>query len=431
MKPTLTANGNLTILRAVNWNRPDDAYTKMFWDQNVRQFWVDEEIPLADDKLSWMTLSKEEKQVYEKVLAGLTLLDSVQGSVGMPLLSQHIPSLQAKAVLGFMGAMEHMHAKSYSSIFSTLCTSERIAELFEWVQQEPVLQEKQSFVHRRYLGVTDTPSLYQGLAASVLLESFLFYSGFFYPLLLAGQGRLVNSGEIINLIIRDESIHGVFVGLQAQEVYASLLEKAQYEARDGVYRMLEHLAGLEERYTRMLYTPLGLEEAVITFSHYNADKALMNLGLEPCFGVSAEQVNPVVLAGLRTETKNHDFFSTKGNGYVKAIRVEPLSDEDFFFEGLSAEYQPVTKRDGRVVPFDELRIVRAVEKAAAAVGVATDPAVVERQIVAPILRKARRQPLHIEAIQDMVETGLMQSYPAVARAYILYREQRARERGLA
>jgi|GEM_PF-35499 len=419
---------SLSVLSAVNWNRPDDGYTKMFWDQNVRQFWVDEEIPLADDKLSWMTLAKEEQRVYEQVLAGLTLLDTVQGSVGMPLLSQHIESLQAKAVMGFMGAMEHMHAKSYSSIFSTLCTSERIAELFDWVRSEPVLQEKQQFVHRRYLGVQDGQSLYLGLAASVLLESFLFYSGFFYPLLLAGQGRMVSSGEIINLIIRDESIHGVYVGLLAQEVYAGLPEARQKTAREGVYRMLEHLAGLEERYSRMLYTPLGLTEAVVTFSRYNADKALMNLGLEPYFGVSAEAVNPVVLAGLSTHTKNHDFFSTKGNGYVKAIRVEPIQDEDFIFEGLAPEYQPVLKRDGRVVPFDELRIVRAVEKAGAATGVALDPGVIERQILGPIKRKARQQRLHIEEIQNLVEEGLMKSYPAVARAYILYREERAKAR---
>jgi ribonucleoside-diphosphate reductase beta chain len=181
----------------------------------------------------------------------------------------------------------------------------------------------------------------------------------------------------------------------------------------------------------MLYTPLELVESVITFSRYNADKALMNLGLEPYFGVSAEAVNPVVLAGLSTRTKNHDFFSTKGNGYVKAIRVEPLQDEDFIFEGLAQEYQPVTKRDGRVVPFDELRIVRAVEKAGDATGVVLDPALIEQHVLAPIKRKARHRQLHIEQIQDMVEEGLMHSYPAVARAYILYREERARRRGLA
>jgi len=421
----------LQAATAVNWNRPEDAYSKMFWDQNVRQFWVDEEIPLADDKLTWMTLSKEEQRLYEQVLAGLTLLDTVQGSVGMPLLSQHIPKLQAKAVLSFMGAMEHMHAKSYSSIFSTLCSSERIGELFDWVKGQPLLQEKQRFVLERYQGAQDPQSLYLGLAASVFLESFLFYSGFFYPLLLAGQGRLVNSGEIISLIIRDESIHGVYVGLLAQEVCASLGERAQKKAEREVYEMLEQLEALERRYTQTLYAPLGLEEAVLTFAHYNADKALMNLGLKPHFEVGAEQVNPVVLAGLSTRTKNHDFFSTKGNGYVKAIRVEPLCDADFIFEGLSPEYLPVTKRDGREVPFDEMRIVRAVEKAATAVGVGLEPEVIEQHILSPIKRRARKERLHIEQIQDMVEEGLMKRYPQVARAYILYREERARQRGLA
>ncbi|WP_018466219.1 class 1b ribonucleoside-diphosphate reductase subunit beta [Calidithermus timidus] len=316
---------------AVNWNRPEDGYTKMFWDQNVRQFWVDEEIPLSDDKLTWMTLSPQEQRLYEHVLGALTLLDTEQGSVGMPLLSQHMGSAQVRAVMGFMGAMEHMHAKSYSSIFSTLCTSECIEEIFEWVKHNRLLQEKLALVHERYCSVWGQKSLYLALCTSVFLESYLFYSGFFYPLLLAGQGKLVNSGEIINLIIRDESIHGVYVGLLAQGVFERFSHRAQLEARQEALGILEQLDQLEARYTAELYTPVGLEEQVTLFCRYNADKALMNLGLEPYFGIGEEQVNPVVLAGLRTETKNHDFFSTKGNGYVKATRVEPLRDEDFVF----------------------------------------------------------------------------------------------------
>ncbi|MEC2479485.1 ribonucleoside-diphosphate reductase, partial [Bacillus cereus] len=34
---------------------------------------------------------------------------------------------------------------------------------------------------------------------------------------------------------------------------------------------------------------------------------------------------------LRTDTKNHDFFSVKGNVYVKATNVEKLADDDFVF----------------------------------------------------------------------------------------------------
>ncbi len=328
----LTGADGLNLVRpAVNWNRQDDGFTKMFWDQNVRQFWVDEEIPLADDKLSWMTLEPAEQRIYEHVLGGLTLLDTEQGSNGMPLIATAVESHQAKAVLGFMGAMEHMHAKSYSSIFSTLCTSRRIDEIFEWVKNERALQDKLAFVHERYVAIRDDKSLYLAMAASVLLESYLFYSGFYYPLYLAGQGKLVASGEIINLIIRDESIHGVYVGALAQAQFNKLSTDDQKEVEQEVVGMLEKLSAIENNYTARLYDPIGLTAQVERFTQYNADKAMQNLGLEPVFDIDAANINAVVFAGLRTDTKNHDFFSTKGNGYIKTTKVEPLRDEDFIF----------------------------------------------------------------------------------------------------
>lgn len=56
---------------------------------------------------------------------------------------------------------------------------------------------------------------------------------------------------------------------------------------------------------------------------------MMNLGLEPLF--EEEDVNPIVFNGISTRTKQHDFFSKKGNGYVRTLNVEPLRDEDFTF----------------------------------------------------------------------------------------------------
>lgn len=52
--------------------------------------------------------------------------------------------------------------------------------------------------------------VYMALVASVFLETYLFYSGFFLPLWLSGQGQMVASADIIKKIIADESIHGVF-----------------------------------------------------------------------------------------------------------------------------------------------------------------------------------------------------------------------------
>ena len=49
-------------------------------------------------------------------------------------------------------------------------------------------------------------------------------------LYLAGQGKLTASGEIINLIIRDESIHGVFVGILTK-IFAELSAEEQQEVQ--------------------------------------------------------------------------------------------------------------------------------------------------------------------------------------------------------
>ncbi|MFD1886913.1 class 1b ribonucleoside-diphosphate reductase subunit beta [Paenibacillus wenxiniae] len=317
-------------IKAVNWNRPDDDFTMMFWNQNIMQFWTDDEIPLSDDKMSWIQLSDAERETYMKVLGGLTLLDTIQGGIGMPQILEHVDGLQRKAVLGFMAMMEQIHAKSYSSIFTTLSSTEEIDSIFKWVEEHPRLQRKAETVRQYYNNINSPKELFLAMSASVLLESYLFYSGFFYPLYLAGQGKMTCSGEIIDLILRDESIHGVYVGVLAQEIYNDLDEHEQKDAYETLEGLFRYLHENEEGYTAEVYDPIGLTEEVNIFLRYNANKAFMNLGFDPLF--PDEEVNPIVFNGISTHTKQHDFFSKKGNGYVRAINVERLTDEDFKFD---------------------------------------------------------------------------------------------------
>ncbi|EQK41756.1 ribonucleotide reductase, small chain family protein [[Clostridium] bifermentans ATCC 19299] len=314
------------IHKAVNWNVEDDGFTQAFWDQNVKQFWLPEEISVSKDLKTWADLSESEKELYKKVLAGLTLLDTKQGNNGVPSMMSLTDNLQRKAVLSFMGTMEEIHAKSYSSIFMTLLTTPQIEDLFNWIETEPTLQKKADLILAQYENTNDQRSLYLSMVTSVFLESFLFYSGFFYPLYLAGQGKMVASGEIISLILRDESLHGKYIGLLAQEIYDSFNDEDKLELKDNVYTIFKNLMENEIEYTKKIYNESGLVEEVITFLQYNANRALENLGFDKYYEV--EEINPIVLNGLSTETKSHDFFSTKGNGYQKGI-YEELEDEDF------------------------------------------------------------------------------------------------------
>lgn len=317
------------IHKAVNWNKEDDNFTQAFWEQNVKQFWLPEEISVSKDLKNWNELSERERTLYKRVLAGLTLLDTKQGNNGIPSMMSLTENFQRKAVLSFMGTMEEIHAKSYSSIFTTLLSNREIDELFDWIETEETLQRKAELILEQYENTKDEKSLYLSMVTSVFLESFLFYSGFFYTLFLAGQGKMVASGEIISLILRDESLHGKYIGLLAQEKYNTFSDEVKKELDEKMYEIFNKLMENEMNYTKLIYAESGMENEVINFLKYNANRALENLGFDNYYEV--DPINPIVLNGLSTETKTHDFFSTKGNGYQKGI-YEELEDEDFIVE---------------------------------------------------------------------------------------------------
>jgi len=97
-----------------------------------------------------------------------------------------------------------------------------------------------------------------------------------------------------------------------------------------------------------------------------------------------------------------------------------------------AKITHVVKRTGAVVPFNQERITNAIYRAAVAVG-GRDRSIAEElsdQVVAMLEESA--PPGHsptIEEIQDTVEKVLIENGRAkTAKAYILYRDERARQR---
>src|SRR5690606_8776422 len=167
-------------------------------------------------------------------------------------IAEHVEGHQRKALLNFMAMMENaVHAKSYSNIFLTIASIEEINEVIEWIKEQKNLQWKRGAIAKLYNSIekNDDITLYKAMVASVFLESFLFYSGFYYPLYFYGQGKLMQAGEIINLIIRDEAIHGVYIGLLAQEIYNRQSEEVQNKLTKFANGLLQELYENECEYT--------------------------------------------------------------------------------------------------------------------------------------------------------------------------------------
>jgi ribonucleoside-diphosphate reductase beta chain len=282
---------------------------------------------MSNDLQSWATLRPEEKLLTMRVFTGLTLLDTIQGTVGAISLIPDAVTMHEEAVLTNISFMESVHAKSYSSIFSTLCSTEEIDEAFRWSEENPYLQKKAEIVLGYYRG--DDPL--KRKIASTLLESFLFYSGFYLPMYWSSRAKLTNTADLIRLIIRDEAIHGYYIGYKFQKALENETPERREELKAYTYDMMLELYDNEIKYSADLYDGMGLTEDVKTFLHYNANKALMNLGFDPLFPREVSQVNPAILSALSPNAdENHDFFSGSGSSYVIG-KHEATSDDDWEF----------------------------------------------------------------------------------------------------
>src|SRR3546814_1239527 len=93
-------------------------YTTLFrsevWNRLVNNFWLPEKVPLSNDIQSWNTLTPDEQLLTMRVFTGLTLLDTIQGTVGAVSLIPDAITPHEEAVYTNIAFMESVHAKSRS-----------------------------------------------------------------------------------------------------------------------------------------------------------------------------------------------------------------------------------------------------------------------------------------------------------------------------
>lgn len=313
--------------KSMNWQLVEDEFDEYVWDKATAQFWLDTRVPVSNDLLDWQQLSEVEKTVVKKAVGGLALLDTLQSEEGLYAIKKNHRTQKELAVLTDFNFMESIHAKTYGTILISLNTFKDIEAIYDWMNNDPRMQFKACKINEYYQNGTAL----QVMVASVFLEGILYYSNFFIPLWYRGQNKLANLAELIKLVIRDESVHGTYLGYKFRLGFDELSDSEQADFKVWMYAFLDELLDNEFAYTNEVYAEIGLTEDIKTFVKYNANKALQNMGFEAYFDhATASDVNPIVMNGISIETANHDFFSQVGAGYLMG-EAEAMADEDYDF----------------------------------------------------------------------------------------------------
>lgn len=320
-------NGFKGKMRAVNWNVINDDKDLEVWTRVTQNFWLPEKIPVSNDLTSWRTLSNEWQQLITRTFTGLTLLDTIQATLCDPAQIPNSLTDHEQVIYANFAFMVGVHARSYGTIFSTLCSSEQIEEAHEWVIDNKKLQDRAKVLIPYY---SNSDPLKSKVAAA-LMPGFLLYGGFYLPFYLSARGKLPNTSDIIRLILRDKVIHNYYSGYKYQRKVEKLSVEKQAEMKKFVFDLLFQLIDLEKTYLTELYQGFDLAEDAIKFSLYNAGKFLQNLGYDSPFTEEQTRIAPEIFTQLSARAdENHDFFSGNGSSYVMGISEE-TEDEDWEF----------------------------------------------------------------------------------------------------
>lgn len=314
-------------MRSINWNFINDEKDLEVWNRITQNFWLPEKIALSNDLSSWNQLDKNWQRLVVRTFTGLTLLDTIQATIGDVAQIKHSLTDHEQVIYTNFAFMVGVHARSYGSIFSTLCNTQEINEAHEWVVNCDLLQKRARVLIPYYTG----DDALKSKVAAALMPGFLLYGGFYLPFYLGAKNFLPNTLDIIRLILRDKVIHNYYSGYKYQQKVKLLSIEKQKEMKKFVFDLLFEVIDYEKAFLNELYKDFDIADDAIKFSVYNAGKFLQNLGYDSPFTSEETKIKPEIFVQLSARSdENHDFFSGNGSSYVMG-NVAETDDDDWDF----------------------------------------------------------------------------------------------------
>lgn len=310
--------GNPTSMFDLNKIKYQWAYN--LWKTMLANTWFPEEVNLNGDKRDYADgLTAQEKAGYDRALAQLIFMDSLQTNNLIDNVNPYITSPEINLILVRQAFEEALHSQSYAVMVESI--SANTDEIYEMWRVDMQLRNKNDHIANVYIELGKKPTeqnLLKALFANQILEGIYFYSGFSYFYTLARSGKMLGSAQMIRFIQRDEVTHllvfqqminslrkeqaHLFTPSLEEEVVAMFQKAVEVESAWGEYITQGQILGL---------TPDIIREYI----QYLADTRLRVVGLREIYGSK----NPIkwVEQFANFNDQKTNFFEAKVTNYSK------------------------------------------------------------------------------------------------------------------
>lgn len=318
-------HGNTTNLR--EWNRIKYDWARTLYRNMLNNFWIPEEISLNEDIKQFSLLTNPEREAFDKVIAFLNFLDSIQ-SENLPNLSRYITAPEVASLLNIQAFQEEIHAQSYSYILDTVTNPVSRDHIYDLWREDEHLLTRNRYIADIYQQFNENPTdqnFIRTIAANYILEGIYFYSGFSFFYTLARQGKMTATSTIFKYINRDEITHLVLFQNIIREMRIENKELFTDELNQEIREMTR--VGVEHEIAWGCYVIgdqiLGLNEDLITrYIKYLSNLRLKAIGIEELYPEITENPMAWVDSFSNLNQIKTDFFEAKVTNYTKAAAFD-------------------------------------------------------------------------------------------------------------
>ncbi|PKK38910.1 Ribonucleotide reductase of class Ia (aerobic), beta subunit [Clostridiaceae bacterium JG1575] len=312
-----------------DFNNMRYAWVSDWYRQAMNNFWIPEEISLAQDVKDYPKLEETERVAYDKILSFLIFLDSIQ-TANLPHIGEYITANEVNLCLSIQTYQECVHSQSYSYMLDTICSPTKRDEiLYQWKTDDHLLK-RNTFIGNCYNAFQekkDAKTFLQVLMANYILEGIYFYSGFMFFYNLSRNGKMPGSAQEIRYINRDENTHlwlfrNILLELQKEEpqlftqeniaMMQELLEEGvRQEIEWGHYVIGDSISGLNKT-------------MISDYIKYLGNLRWSSLGYGILYEGHEQEPESMgwVLQYSNANMVKTDFFEAKSTAYAKSTALE-------------------------------------------------------------------------------------------------------------
>lgn len=316
--------GNTTNLIELN-NVKYDWATKMYRTM-MNNFWIPEEIPLAQDARDYKSLTPEERQSYDKILSFLIFLDSLQ-TANLPNINEYITAPEVNLCLTVQTFQEAVHSQSYSYILDSVCSAETRDQIYnEWRNDEHLLTRNRFItdLYERFIAEPSSENLVRTIMANYILEGIYFYSGFSFFYALGRMGKMLGTVSEIKYIQRDELTHlALFQGI-FREAHRENPELLTSEMLEELRQMMKSAVENEISWGQYITNNkiAGISNEIIDkYIKFLANERLKKLGIDILYPEITEHPMKWVESFSNMNGMKTDFFEQTVTNYSKSSNL--------------------------------------------------------------------------------------------------------------